>query len=278
MIDLHTHSSCSDGILPPDAVVALAAKSGVDCLALTDHDTVDGLDLACSAAREHGIQLIPGIELSMNWNNRGIHVLGLNIDKKSSALQSVISKNLKFRVERAKKIALKLSKVGIKDAYQGAQLAAKGRMITRTHFARYLIEQKYAKNFSDVFKRYMVKGKPGYVHCEWVSLAEGLDAIIAAGGIAAIAHPLRYKCSATLLRRLCAEFKSLGGRALEVSWGGASPAMVQSASALAERYDLMVSKGSDFHDPENSWIKLGKMPDIATHLKPIWTSWTDSNY
>ena len=204
-IDLHTHSNKSDGELPPAELVVKAANSGIKMLALTDHDTISGLHDAKKAAIKENINLISGVELSTQWDNKTIHILGLNIDTKNKLVIKACDELKTLREMRAKKIAQALTKAGIKGSYEYVKKIAIDRSITRYHFARFLVDHKYAKNQRDVFKKFLVKSKPGYVSMEWPKLNETINLINTAGGIAVIAHPLRYKMTATKLGKLIDE-------------------------------------------------------------------------
>jgi predicted metal-dependent phosphoesterase TrpH len=246
----------------------------VDALALTDHDTTDGIDEAREAAQLHGIQLICGVEISVTWENRTVHILGLDIDDGNDLLQSGLQGLRDCRDSRAVEIARKLEKAGVADAFDGARKYATGNLIGRTHFARYLVECGKAKNVSDVFKKFLVQGKPGHVSGQWAGLEAVVGWIRGAGGHAVIAHPARYKMSATRLRKLIQEFKDAGGSGIEVVSGSHGPNDRHNMAQYARQYDLYASSGSDFHGPENPWIELGRLDGLPTICKPIWTLWS----
>lgn len=273
LYDLHSHSTASDGTLSPVALVQRAAEQGVDVLALTDHDTTAGLAEADHAAQQCGIHLIKGVEISVTWEKQTIHVLGLNINDKHEDLLSGLQRLRDFRQTRAQEIALRLEKAGINDAYNGAKKYAHGQLIGRTHFARYLVECGKASNVSSVFKKYLVKNKPGHVGGEWAALDEVIAWIKAANGHAVIAHPARYKMSATKLRRLIETFKELGGAGLEVVSGNNNKNDKHNMAQYARRYELHASCGSDYHGPENPWIELGRLENLPEGCQPIWTLW-----
>ncbi|MBL1142676.1 MAG: PHP domain-containing protein [Proteobacteria bacterium] len=272
-IDLHAHSTASDGELTPTELVKMAAHNGVETLALTDHDTVAGLSEAQTAATQYNINLINGIELSMRWNNKTIHIVGLNIDANSKAIiDSTIYLN-QLREERAIKIGDKLKKTGINNAYDNAkQLAGKGT-VTRQHFAQFLVNNNYAKNYADVFKHFLVRNKPGYVSVEWPDLDETINNINSAGGVAVIAHPLRYKMTATKLRKLISEFKDVGGKAIEVVTGNNNKDEIITVTNYAKKYDMAASAGSDYHSGKTPWAKLGNLTTIPKELTPVWELW-----
>jgi len=272
-IDLHTHSTASDGALSPAKLVEKAAHTGVETLALTDHDTVSGLSDAQTAAVKHNITLINGIELSTLWNYKTIHVVGLNINPDNKVMIDASHHLKQLREERAIKIGKKLSKVGINGAYENTKQIAGNGTVTRQHFAQFLIANGHAKNQTEVFKRFLVRNKPGYVSVNWPSLDETINRIDAAGGVAVIAHPLRYKMTATKLRKLIAEFKEYGGKAIEVVTGHNLPAEIEIASNYAKRCDVAASIGSDFHNENTPWAQLGKLSSLPNGLTPVWELW-----
>ena len=276
-IDLHTHSNKSDGELSPTELISKAANNGIRILALTDHDTISGLKDAKKAAIKNNINLVNGVELSTQWDNRTIHIIGLNIDGKNKLMTEKCKKLKEIRKERAEKIGLKLSKIGIEGAYEYTKKIAINGNITRYHFAQFLIENKHAKNLTDVFKHFLVKNKPGYVSANWPNLDETINLINAAGGVAVIAHPLRYKITATKLRKLIKEFKNCGGKAIEVITSHNILKEVAIATDYAKKYNLAASIGSDFHNQKTSWSKLGELPLLPDNLLPVWNLWQDNN-
>lgn len=268
--DLHTHSTASDGSLAPAELVQRAAERGVGVLALTDHDEVAGLPEAAAAAARVGMEFVPGIELSVSWGHQTVHIVGLGIDAATVSLQEGIKQLKAFRQWRAEEIARRLAKKGIHGALAGAQRYAKGAILSRTHFAHYLVEQGQARDLRQVFKRFLVHNKPGYVPGEWASLEEALGWIRDAGGLAVVAHPARYKLSATRLRQLLGEFHDLGGLALEVVSGSHSRDDILSMANLCCRFKLAASAGSDYHGPENPYLDLGRLPSLPAECLPIW--------
>lgn len=270
--DLHSHSTVSDGTLSPTELVLRAHEKEVEVFALTDHDATEGLKEAALAAEKVGLNFVAGIELSVTWSHQTIHIVGLGINPDDETLNQGLKVLREFRGRRGEEIALKLQKKGLENPLEGAKKFANGEILSRTHFARYLVEQGKAKDIRQVFKRYLVKGKPGYVAGKWASLEEALSWIHGAGGIAIIAHPARYKISATRLRQLIAEFKELGGIGFEAISGSHSPDEELRMAQLANKFELYVSKGSDFHSPENVYRELGYLPDIPSGSKPIWHS------
>jgi 3',5'-nucleoside bisphosphate phosphatase len=272
-IDLHAHSTASDGEFTPAKLVEKAAENGIETLALTDHDTVAGLGEAHSAAVLNDINLINGIELSTQWNNKTIHIVGLNIDANNEKILNTTNQLKQLRKERAIKIGEKLKKANINNAYESASTLAGNGTVTRQHFAQFLVNDGYAKNHTDVFKRFLVKSKPGYVSVEWPSIDETIDNINNAGGVAVIAHPLRYKMTATKLRKLITEFKEIGGKAIEVVTGNNNQNEIITVTNYAKRYDIAASLGSDFHNDKTPWAQLGKLSEIPQGLTPVWELW-----
>jgi 3',5'-nucleoside bisphosphate phosphatase len=271
--DLHTHSTASDGTLAPAQLVARAAAHGVDVLALTDHDTLDGLAAAETAADSGGLILCAGVEISVSWGGRTIHIVGLGIDREDENLRRGLAGLTEYRRWRAQEIGLRLAKSGIEGALEGAKGFSNGRMIGRTHFARFLVRQGHAPSVRDVFKRYLVKGKPGHVAGDWASLEEAVGWICNAGGQAVIAHPARYRFTASKLRRLIGLFKELGGVGIEVVSGSHSRDECLAFARHAQENGLLGSVGSDYHGPENPWVELGRLPSLPKGCKPIWIEW-----
>ena len=271
--DLHSHSLASDGTLSPAELVASAAASGVDVLALTDHDETGGIAEASSAADAAGLCLIPGVEVSVTWEKQTVHIVGLRIDPESSPLQQGLSRLREFRNWRAEEMGRRLAKHGIEGAYAAASVLARGRIISRTHFAHFLADGGHAKSVREVFKHFLKPRKPGYVPGEWATLEEALDWIHAAGGQAVIAHPARYTMSASKRRKLFGEFVELGGEALEVVSGSHSLGDSHAMAQYARQFGLLASAGSDYHGPENPWIALGRLPPLPKSCQPIWSAW-----
>lgn len=273
--DLHCHSTASDGKLRPSELINLAVKNNIRTLALTDHDTVNGLVEAASTADANGINLVPGIELSTTWNDKCFHIVGLNIDPQHPALKQGISDSQNQRIERAKLIAAKLTKQGIGNGsiYETIKEASGEGMITRTHFAQYLVDQGYGRDLKSIFKHYLVRGKPGFVATKWPNLDDVVSWINDAGGQAIIAHPMRYKLTGSWMRKLLFAFKQAGGTGIEVVCGNNSTEDTRHSAAFARRYQLAGSVGSDFHSPENSWSKLGNLARLPDDIEPIWRYW-----
>jgi predicted metal-dependent phosphoesterase TrpH len=273
--DLHTHSTVSDGSYSPAELVRQAHAAGVTHLALTDHDCTNGLAEAQAAAELIGLRLIPAVEISTTWNGKSIHVVGLNIDPACQELQTGLLKLQSLRLSRAQEMGLRLEKKGIAGGFAAASALAGTGMITRTHFARFLAGAGLAASVRDVFDHYLVQGKPGYVPTEWAGLDEAVGWIKTAGGVAVVAHPQRYKLTGNWLARLLREFKSAGGEALEVIAGSTSLGDLQSSASAARRHGLLASVGSDFHSPDNVWLKLGSLPQLPADLTPVWSLWDD---
>ena len=271
--DLHSHSTASDGTLSPAELVARAHARGVHVLALTDHDSTEGLTEAAATAGEVGLDLVPGVEISVSWNSQTLHIIGLRIDPANQALQQGLAGLRDFRDWRALEIARRLEKHGIADTYEGAKAYAKGSIVSRTHFARLLVERGEARDLQQVFKRFLVHGKPGYVSGEWAKLEDAVSWITGAGGQAVIAHPARYKLTATRLRMLFTEFKDTGGAGIEVVSGSHSRDDYFTLANYAKQFGLLASCGSDFHGPEHPWIELGRLPELPKNCVPIWTDW-----
>ena len=272
--DLHCHSSVSDGVLTPAELVQRAAEKGVDVLALTDHDDVGGLADAERAAQATGIGFVSGVEISVSWSGVTLHVVGLNIDAENPQLQAGLAGIQQGRRERAERIAGELARHGIAGALEGAlRHAANPRLIGRTHFARFLVEAGVCKDVRTVFKKYLVRGKPGYVTHEWALLENTIAWIRAAGGQAVLAHPGRYDLKGKATRRLLAEFRELGGEGVEVVTGSHTPDQHALFAELANLYGLVASRGSDFHAPGEHGRELGGGPALPAKCTPIWHNW-----
>lgn len=268
--DLHCHSTASDGALSPSELVARAKAQGVSVLALTDHDTTAGLAEAAHAAEIHGLRLINGIELSANYANQCLHIVGLNIDPAHPQLQAGIHEQHELRSQRAMAIAEKLAKKGIPGAYPVVKSAAGNGEITRLHFADFLVNYGHVSDQQEAFDRYLSKGKPAFVPTQWASLEEAVGWIKAAGGVAVLAHPLRYHLSHKWINRVLAAFKQAGGIGVEVVTGRASLDDIRMSQQFAAKHQLFASVGSDFHTPEQPWVELGRLPPLPEGLRPIW--------
>ena len=272
--DLHCHSTFSDGLLPPAAVVARAAARGVDVLALTDHDEVGGLADAREAASEAGITLVCGSELSVTWEGITLHIVALQIDPRNSTLTEGLEAIRSGRLTRARRIADALAVAGIAGAYEGAlKYVTSERLISRTHFARHLVEAGYARAMKDVFKRYLTRGNPGYVAHQWATLSQAVGWIHAAGGRAVVAHPGRYGINASEMRRLLAEFRDIGGDAIEVLSPSHTPSQYVEFATHARVFGLRASCGSDWHGPGEGWMDFGELPEMPSGIVPVWKDW-----
>ncbi|WP_300002922.1 PHP domain-containing protein [uncultured Cedecea sp.] len=275
--DLHSHTTASDGMLTPEALVQRAVDMRVNVLAITDHDTVSGLATARQAISEFNLplQLISGVEISTLWENHEIHIVGLNIDEFDAALSAFLQAQSERRQRRATLIAERLEKARIPGALAGAMKHAQGGEITRAHFARFLVEQKYASNIADVFKKYLAKGKTGYVPPQWCSIEQAIDIIHRSGGQAVLAHPARYGLSAKWLKRLLAHFAECGGDAMEVAQCQQAPNERTLLASYAQQFNLLVSQGSDFHQP-CAWIELGRKLWLPGGVEPVWLRWANT--
>jgi len=247
--------------------------AGVQVLALTDHDETGGLGEAQMAASGCGLQLVPGVEISVTWGAMTIHIVGLHIDPDASELQEGLAQLRKFRDWRAEEIGRRLAKHGIAGAYEGALRYAHGRVVSRTHFAQFLAAEGHAENTREVFKRFLRRTKPGHVPGEWATLEQAVAWIRAAGGMAVMAHPARYDLTATRRRKLLGEFVELGGEGIEVVSGSHSRDDCISTAQYARQFNLLSSAGSDYHGPENPWLELGRLPTFPDNAPPpIWAS------
>ena len=269
--DLHCHSVVSDGTLSPEALAERAKANGVELWALTDHDEVSGQHRAAAAARAQGMAYLTGTEISVTFAGETVHIVGLGFDADDSALQQGLLKTRGGREARAMEMAESLAKVGIHGTFEGAlKFVGNPELISRTHFARFLVETGACRDTSEVFRKYLTEGKPGYVEHRWASLQEAVTWITQAGGIAVIAHPGRYKFSANEEYALFTEFKTHGGRAVEVVTGSHTRQEFVKYAETAKEFDLAASRGSDFHSPGESHTDLGKLPFLPGDLTPVW--------
>ncbi|MBA0210196.1 PHP domain-containing protein [Pectobacterium sp. CHL-2024] len=271
LYDLHSHTTASDGLLTPTALVSRAVDMRVSVLAITDHDTTAGLDEAQNAIAQQGLplRLIPGVEISTLWENHEIHIVGLGMDSAHPALTKLLQQQAECRQSRAEQIAARLEKNRIPDALAGAQRLATGGQITRAHFARYLIELGIAANMNQVFKKYLAKGKIGYVPPQWCTIPQAIEAIHQSGGVSVLAHPGRYDLTAKWLKRLLATFAESGGIAMEVAQCQQAPDERTQLGRYARDFNLMASQGSDFHLP-CAWIELGRKLWLPADVEPVW--------
>lgn len=269
--DLHCHSVVSDGTLTPEALACRAHANGVHVWSLTDHDEVGGQERAKKAAEDLGMKYISGVEISVTWCSQTVHIVGLGIDHTNAALIEGLNQTRNGRTNRAKAIAAQLDQIGIKNAYEGAlQFVGNPELISRTHFARFLVDSGVCKDTNEVFANYLIDGKPGYVGHEWANLTDAVNWITQAGGIAVIAHPGRYNYTSLQLNELYAEFKELGGRGIEVVTGSHTKDEYKTFAKVALQHGFLASRGSDFHSPTESHVDLGTLPDLPSQLQPIW--------
>lgn len=275
--DLHCHSVVSDGTLAPVDLVERAHRNGVEILALTDHDEVAGLAEAQARAEALGLAFVPGVEVSVTWGGETIHVVGLRIDFRDHALVAGLERTRSGRDGRAQEIADQLAAAGIPDAYEGAlRYAGNPELISRSHFARYIVETGTCADVGEVFQRFLIEGRPGYVPHRWAKLAEAVGWIRAAGGVAVMAHPGRYRLSALAMQQMLAEFRAAGGEAIEVVSGSHTPDQYGEWAQIAQRLDLVASRGSDFHGPGESRHDLGSLPPLPGSLRPVWHDWPEA--
>jgi predicted metal-dependent phosphoesterase TrpH len=269
--DLHCHSVVSDGTLTPEALAARAKANGVELWALTDHDEVGGQVRAAAAAAANGMAYLTGVEISVTFANETVHIVGLGFDATNPIIVNGLAKTRGGRGERAMEMSDGLAKVGIKGAYEGAlTFVGNPELISRTHFARFLVESGVCKDTYEVFRKYLTEGKPGYVAHRWASLGDAVSWIRQSGGVAVIAHPGRYKFTANEEFALFSEFKTHGGQGVEVVTGSHTTAEYVEYAAVAKEFGMVASRGSDFHSPDESRIDLGTLPMLPGDLTPVW--------
>lgn len=269
--DLHCHSTISDGLLPPATVVRRAAANGVDLLALTDHDAIGGYAEAAAVANEVGIRLVSGVEISIEWGDLSVHVVGLGFDPDDTGLRQGLASVCSGRIERARRMDAELARVGITGTFDGAMRYAENpTLISRAHFARHLVERGVCNDVHKVFESYLVPGKPGYVDHRWATLEEAVGWIRGAGGIAVVAHPARYRFASGALMRFLHEFRAVGGQGVEVVSGSHTADQIQQFARIARDFGFYASRGSDFHGPEESYVDLGRLVDLPAGLDPVW--------
>lgn len=272
--DLHSHTTASDGLLTPEALVQRAVEMRVGILAITDHDTVAGIAAAREAVSrlQLPLRLISGVEISTIWENHEIHIVGLGVDEHNPQLAEFLAQQSERRVQRAALIAERLEKAHIPGALEGAMRHANGGEVTRGHFARFLVECGKANTMADVFKKYLAKGKTGYVPPQWCTIEQAIDVIHHSGGQAVLAHPGRYDLSAKWLKRLLAQFAENGGDAMEVAQCQQAPNERTQLASYAQQFNLLASQGSDFHMP-CAWIELGRKLWLPAGVVPVWQNW-----
>jgi len=269
--DLHCHSVVSDGTLTPEELAARAGANGVELWSLTDHDEIGGQHRAAAAARAQGIKYLTGTEISVTFANETVHIVGLGFDPYDAAISEGLYDTRGGRGRRAQEMSESLAKVGILGAYEGAlRFVGNPELISRTHFARFLVEQGHCRDTSEVFRKFLTEGKPGYVPHRWATLKDAVRWITGAKGLAVIAHPGRYKFTANEEYALFLEFKEHGGRAIEVVTGSHSPAEYTEYADKALEFGFAASRGSDFHSPDESHCDLGKLPLLPGQLTPVW--------
>ena len=269
--DLHCHSVVSDGTLTPEALAERAKTNGVELWALTDHDEIGGQQRAAAAAKTRGLKYLTGTEISVTFANETVHIVGLGFDAGDAVMAQGLKTTRGGRTERAKEMADGLAKVGIKDAYEGAlKFVGNPELISRTHFARFLVESGVCSETNEVFRKYLTEGKPGYVPHRWASLKDAVSWITGAKGLAIIAHPARYKFTPNEEYALFSEFKAHGGLGVEVVTGSHSAAEYVRYAETAKEFGLAASRGSDFHSPEESRTDLGTLPFLPGELTPVW--------
>jgi predicted metal-dependent phosphoesterase TrpH len=274
--DLHCHSTVSDGTLSPEGIAARAKANGVGLWALTDHDELGGQARAAAAARELGLPYLAGVEVSVSFAGQTVHIVGLGVDPDDAALRDGLRQTRGGRGLRAREMAEGLARVGIPGAYEGAlQHVGNPELISRTHFARWLVDTGVCGDTSEVFRRFLIEGKPGYVPHRWAALGDAVHWITGARGIAVVAHPARYRFSATEEYALITEFKAHGGRGIEVTTGAHSAADIAKYADVAREFRLLASRGSDFHAPTESAADLGSLPELPTGLDPVWLALQD---
>ncbi len=269
--DLHCHSVVSDGTLTPEQLAERAKANGVELWALTDHDEVGGQDRALAAAKANGMHYLTGVEISITFVNKTVHIVGLGFDAHDAQLQKGLLQTRGGRGERAKEMSEGLAKVGIHGAYEGAlKYAGNHELISRTHFARFLVEAGVCQDTNEVFRRFLTEGNPGFVPHSWASLKNAVQWIVQAKGMAVIAHPARYGFTPNEEFALFTEFKNYGGQGVEVVTGSHTLAEYVTYADMAKEFDLFASRGSDFHSPSESRIDLGTLPWLPGQLTPVW--------
>ncbi len=273
-IDLHSHTTASDGRLEPKDLVDRALSFDIEVLAITDHDTVDGLAPAKQYVQDNQlpIKIINGIEISTVWQNKDIHIVGLNIDPDNPVLKTLIDQQKQHRVERSELIASRLEKATREGVLEEVQQIAGDAPITRAHFAKWLVDNGFAKNMQMVFKKYLTRNNPGYVPPNWCSMKDAVDAIHAAGGQAVLAHPGRYQLTAKWVKRLLTAFVEADGDAMEVAQPQQAQQERRNLADYAIQYKLLASQGSDFHYP-SPWMELGRNLWLPAGVEPVWKDW-----
>ena len=272
--DLHCHSNMSDGVLRPEEVVRRAHANGVQLLALTDHDELDGIAAAAGEAQRLGMSFVAGVEVSVSWGGETIHVLGLSVDCASVPLVEGLARTRGGRDGRAREMARQLEAVGVPDAWNGAlRHVGNPELISRTHFARHIVASGICADISEVFERFLSEGKPGFVEHRWAQLGEAVGWIRRAGGVAVMAPPGRYRLDETALWAMLAEFRDAGGEGIEVVCGSHTADQYSRFGDCARRFGFRASRGSDFHGPDEGSVDLGRLPPLPESLVPVWRDW-----
>ncbi len=274
--DLHCHSKVSDGTLEPEALAARAKAQGVELWALTDHDEVGGQQRALEAALAQGLPYLTGTEISVTFAGKVVHIVGLGFDHEDPALVAGLRATRGGREPRAREMAEGLARVGIQGAFEGAlKYVGNPELISRTHFARWLVDAGHCSDVPEVFRRFLTEGKPGFVAHKWASLRDALRWVHEAGGITVIAHPARYGFTPTEEYALFTEFKAHGGRGIEVVTGSHTAAEAVKYADMALEFGFLASRGSDFHSPDESHTELGSLPNLPGQLNPVWLALQD---
>lgn len=269
--DLHAHSIFSDGTMTPEALVQRAAERGVQLFALTDHDEVSGIARAQAAARDCRLPFVPGVEVSVTFVGHTVHIVGLNVDPKDDSLRAGLARTRDGRLQRAREMAAGLAAAGIPDSFEGAlKYVGNPELVSRTHFARYIVERGICSDTREVFGRFLVEGRPGYVPHRWARLADAVSWIRGAGGVPVIAHPARYRLTPTELWALFCEFREAGGLAVEVATSSHSADDLKRFAQMAREFGLDGSRGSDFHGPNESHAELGQVAAVPYDIPPVW--------
>ena len=270
---MHNHSTCSDGLLSPTQLIELAARTGTDAIALTDHDNTEGLDEARKAAQRVGIGFVPGVEISVSWGDTVLHVVGLNIDPAAAVLQQGLDSIRAGRLGRAKRIGEALGKLGFENTFDAAfALAQNERLLSRTHFARHLVERGAVKDIQGAFDKYLARGKPAYVSHRWAEFDDAVGWIRASGGTAVLAHPGRYDLKPMMREEMLQQFKAHGGAAIEVVTGSHRPEMYALWQREALEHGFLASRGADYHGPGESPCEPGRLPALHPSLTPVWST------
>ena len=272
--DLHNHSTRSDGLLSPTALVELATRTGTEALALTDHDTVDGVEEAAAAAARVGLEFVPGVEISVSWGETTVHVVGLQVDPSSAVLRAGLESIRSGRLERARRIAEALDKLGFGGTFEAAlALARDERVLSRTHFARHLAERGAVRDTQQAFDKYLAKGKPAFVPHRWAALEDAVTWIRGSGGVAVLAHPGRYDLKPMMREELLQQFRGFGGEAIEVVTGSHRPQEYALWQREALAHGFLASRGADYHGPGESPFQPGTLPELHASLTPVWSKW-----